>query len=78
MLQDGKNLLEGWEAGQGGLAEHFLSGILAHLPALLPFTVPTPLSYERMKPGALHLCSPPRACCPLQGFCALTTMAAST
>ena len=57
MRQDGENLYKGWENGKGGLAHHFLAGVLAHLPALQAFTIPTPLGYERMKPGA-H----PRVC----------------
>ena len=51
MHQDGENLYKGWEDGKDGLAHHFMAGILAHLPALQAFTIPTPLSYERMKPG---------------------------
>ena len=49
--QDGKNLLKGWEAGRGDLAEQFLAGVVAHLPALQAFTTPTVLGYERLKPG---------------------------
>jgi glutamine synthetase len=52
-MQGGKNLYAGWEGGQGGLADQFLAGVLAHLPALQAFTVPTPIGYERMKPGVL-------------------------
>ena len=50
-MQDGVNLFQGWRGGRGGLADAFLAGILAHLPALQAFTVPTPIGYERMKPG---------------------------
>ena len=52
LAQDGKNLLKGWEAGKGDdLAERFLAGVVAHLPALQAFTTPTVLGYERLKPG---------------------------
>ena len=49
--QDGENLIKGWEAGKGDLAEQFLAGVVAHLHALQAFTVPTVLGYERLKPG---------------------------
>lgn len=50
-MQDGRNLVEGFETGAGSVAEAFLAGILSHLPALQAFTVPSPNSYERLKPG---------------------------
>ena len=50
-MQDGKNLFQGWQGGKGGMADHFLAGILAHLPALQALTVPTPIGYFRMQPG---------------------------
>ena len=50
-MQDGRNLFEGWKEGGEGLADAFLAGAVAHLPALQAFTVPTPLGYERMKSG---------------------------
>jgi glutamine synthetase len=51
LLQDGKNLVEGFETGKGSVAEAFLAGILSHIPALQAFTVPAPISYERLRPG---------------------------
>ena len=52
--QDGVNLLEGFSQGSGPTPapeEAFLAGILHHMPALQTFTTPSPLSYERLKPG---------------------------
>ncbi|EIE21810.1 glutamine synthetase/guanido kinase, partial [Coccomyxa subellipsoidea C-169] len=51
LWKDGRNLVEGFETGAGSMAEAFLAGILSHLPALQAFTVPSPNSYERLKPG---------------------------
>ena len=48
------NLLEGFSQGSGPTPapeEAFLAGILHHMPALQTFTTPSPLSYERIKPG---------------------------
>ena len=40
-------------------AAHFLAGVLAHLPALLPFLLASPNSYRRAVPstwsGAYHV-----------------------
>ncbi|KAK9918078.1 hypothetical protein WJX75_001014 [Coccomyxa subellipsoidea] len=51
LWKDGKNLVEGFETGKGSVAEAFLAGILSHIPALQAFTVPAPISYERLRPG---------------------------
>ena len=54
MLQDGRNLLEGFSQGSGPTPapeEAFLAGILHHMPALQTFTTPNPMSYERLRPG---------------------------
>ncbi|HEY7779039.1 MAG TPA: glutamine synthetase family protein [Ktedonobacterales bacterium] len=49
---EGRNLLRDPE-GRGGisrLAEHFIGGVLAHLPALLALTCASPNSYRRLLP----------------------------
>ncbi|CAL8471645.1 g11187 [Coccomyxa elongata] len=51
LWKDKKNLVEGFSVGEGSVAEAFLAGILSHLPALQAFTVPSPISYERLRPG---------------------------
>ncbi len=43
--------MEGFKVGEGSVAEAFLAGVLSHLPALQAFTVPSPISYERLRPG---------------------------
>ena len=63
-VQDGENLMKVWEAGKGDLAENFLAGIVAHLPALQAFTVPSVLGYERLKPGGRS----PTACKSISGL----------
>jgi glutamine synthetase len=37
--------------GLSGLAEHFLAGLLLHLPGLLALTAPSVNSYRRLQPG---------------------------
>jgi glutamine synthetase len=49
--QDGVNLVQGFKPGQGSLSEPFMAGVLKHLPALMVFTVPAPISYERLRAG---------------------------
>jgi glutamine synthetase len=39
------------ELGLSRVGESFVAGLLAHLPALLPFTAPSAGSYERLQPG---------------------------
>lgn len=39
------------ELGLSSTGESFVAGLLAHLPALLPFTAPSAGSYERLRPG---------------------------
>jgi len=53
LWRDGRNLT-GASTGDGLSAEAraFVSGIYAHLPALLALTTPTPNSFRRQRPGA--------------------------
>ncbi|MEA5536239.1 glutamine synthetase family protein [Crocosphaera sp. XPORK-15E] len=53
LWQDGKNLLPHVK-GNGQLApiaEHFIAGMLHHLPALMALTTPIPNSYRRLQPS---------------------------
>lgn len=81
LWKDGANIFpSGTDSNKHGMsasAQHFVAGILHHLPALLAFTSPHPLSYARIRPytwsGAfqvwgrdnkeapLRTCSPPGA-----------------
>ena len=38
-------------AGPGGLCEAFIAGMLHHLPALVLWTLPSPLSAARVQPS---------------------------
>ena len=52
--QDGRNLMSAGPADAHGLApeaEHFLAGILGHLPGLLAFLAASPNSYRRLAPS---------------------------
>jgi glutamine synthetase len=49
--QEGRNLIQGFQPGKGNVAEAFMAGILAHLPGLMVFTVPAPISYARLQAG---------------------------
>ena len=46
------HVLDGLSSENGTRGESFMAGILQHLPGLCLFTLPSPLSYERIKPGA--------------------------
>jgi len=52
LLSKGKNILgskkEAWNLSKNG--QHFIAGILNHLPALMSMTTPTPNSFRRIKP----------------------------
>ena len=52
LLSKGKNVLGNkkgnWKLSSNG--EHFIGGILDHLPALMSMTTPTPNSFRRIKP----------------------------
>ena len=53
-LQEGVNIFEGFSKGSSAdpaAEEAFMAGILRHLPGLQAFTTPSPVSYERIKPG---------------------------
>lgn len=53
LWRDGRNLTgAGSGDGLGAEARAFVSGIHAHLPALLALTTPTPNSFRRLRPGA--------------------------
>ena len=44
------------EGGPGALAASFAAGILAHLPALVVWTLPSAASYDRLQPGTWSGC----------------------
>ena len=53
-LQEGANIFEGFSKGSSAspaAEEAFMAGILHHLPGLQAFTTPSPVSFERIKPG---------------------------
>lgn len=55
LLQDGVNLLSSSEGGElSASGEHFLAGVLHHLPALLCFTAPSTNSYRWGRAGAVR------------------------
>lgn len=49
---DGCTDAESSDHGISKVGESFMAGILAHLPSLMFLTMPSPLSYARMKPSA--------------------------
>ena len=49
------------EGGPGAIAASFAAGILAHLPALVVWTLPSVASYDRLQPGTWSGCF--RCCC---------------
>lgn len=52
LWKDGENILTDYqeEHGISKMGEHFISGILHHLPALMAVTTPIPNSYRRIVP----------------------------
>eukprot|EP00897_Mesotaenium_endlicherianum_P009630 jgi/Mesen1/8696/ME000052S08122 len=82
LWKDGINVFAVTSPGKkhnGGvpMGEHFMAGVLQHLPAVMAFTAPIPMSYERLAPNkwtgafqcwgrenreaALRTCCPPGA-----------------
>lgn len=49
------------EGRPGAIAASFAAGILAHLPALVVWTLPSAASYDRLQPGTWSGCF--RCCC---------------
>lgn len=50
LWQNGKNLIPGENGQLSAIAQHFIGGILHHLPALMAITTPSANSYHRLQP----------------------------